>query len=156
MNLVNGCRLQYFLDSEFVARAVEGGEIIDWSKDMDRRLLVLLDAIRSTWGAPIKISNGSGAIGRLEGSSRHNLAQWGTVMAVDVIPDGIVTRAHAERFYYQAKQLGFGGIGCYPGWNQGVGFHLDSRQCEPYKPACWGMVAGKYVSLHDTFNSMGR
>lgn len=154
MNLVNGSRLQYFSKPEFVARAVAGGDMIDWSDKMDRRLLVLLDAMRSAWGSAIRISNGDGAIGRLEGSSRHSLAQWGTVMAVDIVPAGIKTRADAERFYYQAKQLGFGGIGCYPQWNQGVGFHLDSRQCEPYKPACWGMVAGKYVTLHETFNSM--
>jgi hypothetical protein len=154
MNLVNGCRLQYFHKDEFVARAAAGGHMIDWSNDMDRRLLVLLDGARSMWGNAIRISNADGSIGRLAGSSRHSLAQWGSVMAVDVVPAGIKSRADAERFYYMAKQIGFGGIGCYPEWNQGVGFHLDSRGCEPYKPACWGVVGGSYVSLHETFNSM--
>ena len=154
--MVNGCRLNYFSAKEFQRQAVAGGEVVDWANSMDRRLLVLLDALRSVWAKPIVISAAPGAIGRYEGTSRHSIEAWGgTVMAVDVMPEGIASRAEAEKFYYQAKQLGFGGIGFYPNWNPQPGFHLDTRQCEPYKPQCWGSIDGKkYISLHETFNSM--
>jgi hypothetical protein len=155
MNLVNGCRLQYFKPSEFIRRAVKGGTLIDWSNDMERRLLVMLDTLRSLRGQRIVISNGDGVLGRYTGKSYHCLPYWGQVMASDVVAGGVFTRNDAEKFYYQAKQLGFGGIGLYPQWNQGIGWHLDTGSCEPYKPKQWGYVDGQFVSIQAAFEHLG-
>lgn len=154
MNIVNGVRLQWFSRGEFTRRAVAGGTLIDWSDSMDRRLLLMADALRNIRGERIVISNGDGVLGRYVGESYHSITYWGTVMAMDVIPDGVKCRADAEKFYYQAKQLGFGGIGVYPQWHQGIGFHLDSRASEPYRPATWGRVNGKYVSLQEALKAI--
>lgn len=146
--LVNGVRLQYFSAAEFTRPAFDGGAPIEWANQMDRRLLVLLDALRHAWGNAIRISNGAGAVGRYGGSSRHAIDTWGTVMAVDIVPAGIHTAADAKRFYQLAKSIGIGGIGFYPQWRQGPGFHVDSR-INPINPSTWGMVDGQYVGLGD-------
>lgn len=148
--LVNGVRLQYFHPREFIRPALDGGQQVDWSNQMDRRLLVLLDALRHAWGNAIRISNGSGALGRYGGQSRHAVDTWGTVMAADMVPAGTHTIADAKRFFHLAKAVGVGGIGFYPGWNQGPGWHIDSR-INPLNPTTWGMVDGKYTTLGDAF-----
>jgi hypothetical protein len=149
-NLINGCRVQHFAASEFIRPAFAGGDLIDWSGKLDRRLLILLDALRSAWGSAIRISNGAGTLGRFGGSSRHAVDTWGCVMAADIVPAGIRDDVDAKRFFHLAKALGFGGIGCYPQWNQGVGFHVDSR-IQPVNPATWGLVDGKWVEIGEAF-----
>lgn len=149
--LVNGVRLKHFQANEFIRPAVKDGPLIDWSTQMDRRLLLLLDALRNATGKRLRISQGDGTLGRYGGTSRHAVDVWGTVMAADTVPDDIRGMADAHWFFRQAVAVGFGGIGFYPQWNQGPGFHLDTR-INPDGPSTWGHIDGKYVSLDTAFD----
>ena len=118
-------------------------EFRGWFDQMDPRLLFLLDSLRHQWGQPIRISQADGAIGRHmgEGLSQHNADKWGMVRAVDVYVDGVTNEQQAREFVDLAEQVGFTGIGVYPDWAQGIGFHLDVRvDAIPGKPAKWGAV----------------
>jgi hypothetical protein len=144
-------KLHYFKASEFG----------DWWGLMDYGLLVRLDVLRHQWGNPIRISQAEGAIGRHDDSeSQHNVDRWGTVRAVDIYPGGILDGSDAERFVLAATDVGFTGIGLYPSWSGGVGFHVDVRtDREPGYPATWGGVPNpmgqqKYVSLNDALGVM--
>ena len=139
--VINGVRLRYFKTREFI----RGGE--QWGGRMDRRLLILLDALRSAWGKPIAISNDPGALGRGTGTSTHNWLLHQTVRAADIVPEGVTTREEAHRFAYLAKALGFTGVGCYPRWNQGIGFHVDTRDTDGSHIATWGRINGEYTTL---------
>jgi hypothetical protein len=150
MNTVNGVRLRFFNSNEFTDRFTG----INWSFRMCPRLLVLLDALRSAWGQPISISNGAGAIGRDKGSSMHNWTAHGEVRAVDIIPRGVEMRQDAERFLHLAKTLGFTGLGVYPDWRQGCGFHVDTRDATGSHVAKWGMIGGRYVSMQAALETM--
>ena len=142
--------LHYFKAHEFK----RGGE--QWLVDMSPRLLVMLDSLRNMWRKPIMISKDPGAIGRFMGESlsQHNITKWGEVRAVDVLPDGVITRDDANRFLMLATDVGFTGIGLYLDWASGVGFHLDVRiDRKPGSPATWGRVSSeagpRYVTLDE-------
>ena len=95
-------------------------------------LLPMLDELRHKWGKPVYVSTASGAVGRHSGKSnqsRHNIDYWGSVMAVDIFPDGIgYNKEKALEFYLLAKEVGFKGIGLYPHFKPSMGFHLDVRK----------------------------
>ena len=137
--------LRFFEEEEF------GG----WFSSCSPRLLILLDALRFQWGAPIRVSRAQGAIGRRLGEgakSQHNIDRWGEVRAVDVFPSGLVTREDVDSFLLSAISIGITGIGFYPDWSGGFGFHLDVREDrEPGYPATWGRVDTRlekqYVSI---------
>lgn len=148
-------RLYFFQRAEFYRDAV------DWFDQMDPRLLVMLDILRHRWRRPIRISAHPAALGRRDGNSesQHNVDRWGQVRAADVQPAGVETEEEAYQFYLAAKGVGFTGIGVYPHWVNGVGFHLDVRaDRDPGNPAVWGgvMVNGSqtYVSAHDGFEAV--
>ncbi len=119
------------------------GEFREWWWDMDPQLLSLLDEQREQWGAPIRISKDDGALGRHLGpmsESRHNIDRWGKVQAADIILAGMVTRSDVRRAVDIARDLGFGGIGLYPHWQQGAGLHVDVRPREGGHIATWGRI----------------
>ena len=130
-------------------------EFRGWFDRCDPRLLILLDSLRHQWGQPIRISPADGAIGRemRDSISQHNIDKWGSVRAVDVYPEGVTNEHQAREFIDLAEQVGFTGIGVYPDWAGGIGFHLDVRvDAQPGKPAKWGAVNNengvqRYVAL---------
>lgn len=154
-------KLHYFDRSEFVRDE-------DWFPLMSPRLLVLLDTFRHLTGKCI-ISPNKDAIGRRDDTdSQHNVEKWGEVRAVDVFPtmeprglkekwkiegeeDGYFLDSLAEEWVYQAKKIGFTGIGIYPNWTykgeQRPGMHLDVRDGTPGDPVTWGRIGNEYVSL---------
>lgn len=144
-------KLYYFKASEFG----------DWWGLMDYGLLFRLDVLRQQWGHPIYISQAVGALGREDDSeSQHNVSRWGVVRAADIYPEGLADKSDAERFVLAATDVGFTGIGCYPQWSGGVGFHVDVRPGrEPNYPTTWGGVLNKegkqvYVSLNEAMELM--
>jgi hypothetical protein len=148
MHIINGVPMYYFSPIEFYRPAVDGRQVIDWTSRLDQRLLILLDSLRHQWGKTIRISRGAGTIGRLDGTSQHSIALDGICRAIDVIP-GVSSTRDALQFYILAKNAGFTGIGCYPEWHQGVGFHLDTRTGgRPGSPDTWGMVGGQWVDIN--------
>lgn len=130
-------KLYYFSNWEFHRNREQ------WIDRVDRRLLVMLDLLRFKWGKPINVSSHPDAVGRYKGSSlsQHNIAQWGNVRAVDIIPNGIRTYDDAYSFYMLAIELGFTGVGFYPDWEPSPGFHVDVRyDVQPGYPVTWGYV----------------
>ena len=130
-------QLYYFTPSEFRRDGV------DWFKQMDGRLLVLLDTFRHEWGAKVSISAHPSALGRHDGDkqSDHNVDLYGVVLAADVIPAGIADRHDAETAIEIAKRIGFTSIGFYPDWHPAPGLHLGTRRDRvPGSPAIWGAV----------------
>lgn len=123
-------KLEYFEEKEFRK----------WWPKMSPKLLVKLDLLRFRWGKPINISVKKGAIGRDgKGTSQHFWEQFGEVRAVDTIPEGIETQEDAYKFFKLAIECGFTGIGFYPTWSKGPGFHLDSREdVKMGSPKKWG------------------
>lgn len=149
-------KLYFFHPGEFTRGHAQ------WYSAVDRRLLVLLDTLRFMWGKPIHISKHPSAVGRHAGGendSQHNFDRWGVVRAVDIQPEGIASDEDAYHFYKLAVHLGFTGIGIYPEWIGGVGFHLDTRpDRDPGYPATWGQVSlygeVKYVSANDAIEAI--
>lgn len=131
-------KLYHFTAAEFR----RGGT--DWGPLMHTRLLVILDLFRFRWGAAVHISPHAAALGRRLGAgvlSDHNVDVHGTVNAADVMPDGMVSRADAERAVRLAIEVGATAIGVYPHWQPGAGLHLAHRaKCRPGAPALWGAV----------------
>ena len=157
MQIINGVPMYYFTPDEFYRPAVKDGQIIDWTKRLCPRLLVLYDVQRNMWGQRISVSNGDGTVGRESGGSEHSIMIDGIVRAIDCVPDGVLTVNDAERFYGLAYRIGFTSVGFYPQWNQGAGFHLGTRtDRRPGYPATWGYVDGQYVSLQAAFDCMRR
>lgn len=111
----------------------EAHEFGSWSDKMDIMLLLRLDQLADVSGYGIRISKVNGAVGREDGNTWHNINFTGTnkVMAVDVYPfnrDGAeFTQDDAQRLYTLALRIGFTGVGIYPHWAGGIGFHLDTR-----------------------------
>jgi hypothetical protein len=138
-SVVNGVNLRYFKTHEFTDQQTK----IAYDKRMDSRLLVMLDILRHMHGKPIRVSNGRGAIGRETGNSYHNWKRHGSVQAIDIIPSGIINRPTAHAFIMLADAIGFTGVGLYPEWLQGIGFHVDVGG----RYGRWGMVGGQYVSI---------
>ena len=101
-------------------------------------LVMCLDILRDTIGAPIIIKNAYATSGHTSGSMHYE------GKAADVMAPSM----SLVNFYLAAEKLGlFNGIGIYPFWN-GQGLHLDLRS----KPARWGRnAAGIYVALDDKF-----
>jgi len=134
--------LDYFEPSEFG----------DWSRRMDRGLLLKLDDFRKRWGAPVHISPVMGALGRDEySSSMHSVPRLGRVCAADVFPHSMEARLFPTA-YTLAKQAGFGGIGIYTDTQfQGRDWpmmHLDVRAVSRGDtPASWARVNGEYMGL---------
>lgn len=123
------------------------------------RLLVLLDAFRSHWGKPVRISPHPLAIGREQAGSStfdgHYYKMHGSVKAIDVMPSGMTSARGAVAITDIAENIGFGGIGLYPDWNPFPGLHLDIRLL--YGPAVtWGAIKrhGKqtYVSFNEALH----
>lgn len=161
-----------FLPREFI-RADERGHPVEWFGLIDPRALVLLDAQRAAWAyrrrhlpaaaQRILISNDPGALGRHLGpisDSQHNIDKWGQCRAIDNVPGGIVYRDEAELYYRIALEIGWTGIGFYPHWYQGPGFHLDTRRDrQPGEPATWGRIGTpktgyKDVSIQTAFQEL--
>lgn len=115
-------------------------EFGEWADQMSEAQLRCLDRFRALWGAKVKVSRADGAVGRHAGNStsKHNVDRWGEVRATDVFPEGMRTRADAERAIRCAEQAGFTGIGVYPDWDPAPGLHLDTRDGD--RVARWGFV----------------
>jgi hypothetical protein len=137
---------QYFSQEEFR----------EWSDDMSARLVTMLDVLRFKLGSPIEISASEYALGRELGRndlSEHNVDHWGEVLAVDCFISGVYNRAQVEAVVYEAKGIGFTGIGVYSDTHNNEGkeqvmFHLGVRPTELMgSPANWGRVNGDYTSL---------
>ena len=98
---------------------------------MDTTLLLFIDEFRHRWGAPVSVSKAQGAVGRTYGNGFHNYKKHGKVMAVDIIPSGLRTKADFRRALRILSEIRaeFGiehwGLGLYPKWNSGVGLHVD-------------------------------
>jgi len=130
-------KLYHFQPWEFI----RGQE--SWISRMDHRLLVMLDLLRYRWGKRISISGHPAAVGRYKGSSlsQHNVEHWGTVRAVDIMPDGLETHEDVYAFFLLATEIGFTGIGFYPDWKPTPGFHVDVRyDIKPGFPTTWGYI----------------
>lgn len=150
--------LVYFQPSEFV----RGGRA--WWNDYDPRLLGLLEAWRHLYGKRIQISQHPSACGRRLGplaQSDHNVDVHGRVLGVDTMPEGITTRAEAERAIELARAVGFTGIGFYPLWAPSAGVHVSTRRNRrPGDPATWGAIRlapnepQTYVSLEEALSRM--
>lgn len=115
-------------------------EFQGWYDRLDKLLLPKLNAFRREWGAPVRISPASGAVGRNIGSSssQHNFDRWGEVRAVDIMPTGENTVENRRRAFEIAKRVGFTGIGVYPKWSPQWGLHVDVRRDkEEGRPATW-------------------
>lgn len=134
--------LYYFTQPEFE----RGGR--NWYSDMDPRLLILMDVFRHRWGRPVQISPHPKALGRVMDESKlsdHNFTRWGVVLAADVMPEGMDTRADAEHALELANEIGLTSIGLYPHWQPGPGLHLGTRrECRPGGPALWGAVRNEH------------
>lgn len=124
--------MDYFTDDEFR----------EWYDRMAAELLVKLDLFRHRWGKPVNVSPVRGALGRHAGpnaTTGHNVDKWGEVNAADVLPEGIETRADAERAVRLAHECGFRDIGFYPHWRPSPGLHLGTRPTNRMEsPATWG------------------
>ena len=147
--------LYYFSENEFI----RGDR--NWFDDMHPRLLVLLHVFRHQWGNPVDISEHPAALGRImdpERKSDHNFTRNGIVLAADVMPISMFTRADAQRALDIAARCGFTAIGLYPHWHPYAGLHLGVRPGDPTSPAKWGavLVDGKqtYVSLDNALEAM--
>lgn len=98
---------------------------------MDTDLLLFIDEFRHRWGKPVAISQAPGAVGRTYGNGFHNYVLHGKIKAVDVFPEGLVTKADTDRALNILKQIRkeyeilHWGVGIYPKWSGGVGLHVD-------------------------------
>jgi hypothetical protein len=117
-------------------------EFQGWSMFLDVALLIKLDAFRGAWGHAVRISPAPGAVGRRDDSnSQHNIKKWGTVRAVDIMPDGILTADDLQQAQYTAIVVGFTGVGVYPHWQPAPGLHVDVRTSHaPGNPGLWGAI----------------
>jgi hypothetical protein len=153
--------LDYFKPDEFLDIDHNGNVVYDWLPHMSVKLLVMLDVTRHMYNRRIEISPAIGAMGRRLGqsASQHNVDRWGEVRAVDIMPDGIITREDAYSFFQLAVSVGFKGIGFYPHWSPSPGFHLDVRESNrPGKPALWGRIKKDgetlNVSIYDAMEQL--
>jgi len=144
-------KLHYFKPEEFHG----------WYDKMSPELLVKLDILRHQWGRPIDISKASGAVGRNDNSqSQHNFSAWGEVRAVDIFPVGVISEDDADIFVTCATDCGFTGIGVYPHWSGGIGFHVDVRKDKKIGyPATWGAVnteigRQRYVAMSEALEAI--
>lgn len=123
--------MDYFTEDEFR----------EWADRIAAELRVKLDLFRHRWARPVTISPVRGALGRNAGGSTsgHNVDYWGDVMAADILPEGIDTRADAETAVALAFECGFRDIAFYPHWAPSPGLHLGVRPTNRMdKPATWG------------------
>lgn len=126
-----------------------------WYHKYHRSFIYRLDVLRQLHGKPIRFSKYKGALGRTgDSTSYHNYEKYGSVYAGDVIPEGINTVEDAEQFEQLARLCGFTGIGFYPFWAQGSGFHLDTRPVKDV--ATWGAYFDEegeqqYIGLEDVY-----
>lgn len=124
-------------------------EFREWAPYMSYKLLRKLDALRELRGKPIHISPAPGALGRHLGvskvgnyKSQHNVDYHKVVKAVDIMPEGFSTMEEFREFFFQARDLGFTGIGIYPDWSPRAGAHLDVRSGRKKgDPAKWSAIS---------------
>lgn len=146
-------KLKYFDQSEFGA----------WWPLINKELLIKLDDFRGQWGHPVMISPAFGAIGRTlspTDNSQHNVARWGEVRAVDIMPiiqtpDGRrrgMEKNELMQAYQLALRTGFHGVGVYPEWRPYVGLHVDVREDrDSNNPAKWARVNGIYTGVAEAW-----
>lgn len=124
-----------------------------WWPFMNRDLLAKLDRFRELWGDEVVINKpNTGGLGRV--GAKHNGSQHyagpskkaiaGEVRAADITPKGINNAQDMQRAYEIAHQVGFTGIGLYPGkaanWSR-PGLHVDVRgNRHPHDPAVWSRL----------------
>lgn len=127
-------------------------------KQMDRKLLLMLDELRHQLGQPVYVISGfrSPKPGRV---SQHYYGK-----AVDIVCPAM--RGDLLQVYLEAERFPFTGLGVYPHWKYNEwtvgGLHLDTRSLgETERAARWmGILAKefdngvevhvqKYVSLND-------
>jgi hypothetical protein len=145
------------------AQHFDAEEFREWSDDMSARLITMLDVLRFKLGSPIAVSASEYALGRELGGgkmSEHNVDEWGEVLAVDCFISGVYNRAQVEAVVYEAKGIGFTGIGVYSDTHNNEGkeqvmFHLGVRPTEMMgSPATWGRVDHDYTSLMAAIQSI--
>ena len=136
-------------------RHFEPVEFNGWANRMSPRLAYTLDLWRERCGFPIEVSPHPRAIGRTNGNenSRH-YAVGRAPDAIDVFPRGDI-----EIAVKTAVQL-FGGVGLYVNWTDAAGrktpgMHVDTRPRINDKPASWGQIDGKTVSLVRAMVALG-
>ena len=136
--------MRYFKEEEFNG----------WYDQLHPELKTKLDEFRRLINRPVLISKAEGAVGRKDDSnSRHNVNKWGSVMAVDIFPKNIKTVEDCNFIYDKAVEAGFKGIGLYPYWRQGIGFHLDIRNQD--RVSRWALIKGGYVSYLSGLKEIG-
>ena len=148
----------HFTRKEFIRNGVQ------WFGYLAKELPEMLDAFREQWGAPVHVSPSQWALGRhngTDGTSQHNVDRDGILRAVDLMPEGIKTRADMERAVDIAKRVGFTGIGVYPDWRPRPGIHVDTREDRVRNnPAQWGAVRDtpsakqRYTSTHEALSKL--
>lgn len=128
-------------------RHFKASEFGVWWPLMSTDLLVKLDAFREAWGDEVAISPATGALGRNirdeepKAASQHNVLRWGEVRAADIMPKDMLTSADRRRAVQVARQVGFTGIGVYPGWEPSPGLHLDVRRDRTAaNPSTWSGI----------------
>ena len=135
----------------------------DCAEDMSPRLVTMLDVLRFRLGSPVEISGSKYALGRDLGRddlSEHNIDHWGEVLAVDCFVRGVYNRAQADAVAYEAKAIGFTGIGVYSDTHNNYGepqvmFHFGVRPNELMgSPATWGRVDHDYTTLTAAIQSL--
>jgi len=140
-------------------------EFRDWAEEMSPRLVTMLDVLRFRLGSPIEVSGSEYALGRELGRgkmSEHNIDEWGEVLAVDCFVHGVYSRAQAEAVAYEAKAIGFTGIGVYSDTHNNSGedqvmFHLGVRPNELMgSPATWGRVDHNFTSMIAAIQSLNK
>ena len=136
--------MQYFKEEEFNG----------WYDQLHPELKIALDKLRELIKRPIFISQAEGAVGRKDDSnSYHNINKHGYVMAVDIFPTYVKTKDDCTFIYDKAVEAGFKGIGLYPFWRQGIGFHVDIRKRD--RVSRWSLIKGGYVSWLSGLNEIG-
>ena len=140
-------------------------EFRNWAEDMSPRLVTMLDVLRFRLGSPVEVSGSDFALGRNLGRgkmSEHNVDEWGEVLGLDCFVRGVYSRAQAEAVAYEAKAIGFTGIGVYSDTHNNSGedqvmFHLGVRPNELMgSPATWGRVDHNFTSMIAAIQSLNK
>ena len=142
--------MKYFKPNEFQG----------WYEQLEPSLKTKLDKFREEWGDIVKVSPVGGAVGRNLGpdnQSKHNVDYWGEVLAVDLMPKGMILVEDMNRAMSVAKDCGFTGIGIYPFWLPQPGIHVDVRPGT--RVAQWGAIPNRekggqrYVSVEEALQA---
>lgn len=141
--------LKHFKPSEF-------GDSVPY---MHESTLLMVDAFREYWRAPVSVSPAEGGLARWLGPdamSGHNVDRWGHCMAADLFPKGMDTAKDMVRAVACAISAGATGIGLYTDTSPGFMIHLDTRPDRtPYAPRLWSRIDGEYGPIGDALNACG-